>query len=1279
MPYPIVATFELSAQRAGCFALNVQRLVTLLWVVSFMIGFTTAKVQANPFGKEKPDASGTAESAAPLELNVRVVWGGSVPANYSGSIELDHGKLVSLHQLGIDPFDPSFLRNASDDKLPFEDRATKFGGCDIRVLGKSTCRLKVKITSTDPQSQQTSTKQYEWLLNDLRENAHVENLELGDCRLSVDRVPGDRLRVTTSRNHLIYNSEEPLSLQIQPCLLPWISTSGTLEYAIFDVKTGHELARQSKSLAIDEVGNSESSTVLLSAPRDEGVYDLRLRLEPKRKLTGMLTRSPVVERNVQFVVYNEPTSAQPRRESLPWQTLSEMDIQSFEIQSQTEHLLEQGDGAKRFPLLEAAKSVTLGRKDSHAVSSKGTSASPLSLVPGNQGVTTLSGLVPNEMHRLTVTTSNHNAPFRVVVSETQTRDRKKVKLACANEVFDATVQRSVQQSVQRSVQQSSYRNLESSAGLGHDKFEVLFWPTSRSANLEISNLSSNHSIEIPSVQVEVLTAVVEVLPTVVEVLPTVLPAVLPTGVEGINAAKTSDRTLSTLEFHSSNIRNFSARMARSSRISGSYDDWELFLEFAESTAKQCMANGFESFAMVVDGEGGTLFPSSKFSSNYRFDTGIFSSDGRDPIRKDVVELMYRSLSRYGIDFIPMFELSSQLIELEEAIVRNEELDVMQKREQPISTDGRDLFSHRKYNPLSARVQRAIASGLDEFELRYRSHVSYKGIAMRLSDASHLTGSKSIADTNTAILEQFASETGSNIPRESVQRDPFVSQQAKALYQQWHNNSIYTYLKKLKVSPRWISVPSENTSIASNGELRIFVALQVGPNGLDLSDAKAAILNRWNTDSPRPIHIAMNQPTRVLDSSLANLFQLSKPFQSGSALSVLHRDSARSISRARVWSDGEHGESLLLSNAGAVAETIVVGWDSMPRQFQVTATFADSNCNPRDSIESMNSLSEWRIALPAGEAIRIDLADDSKPLALYWFSDDAMTLRLLQAGLQSVDEAINRMSIPQAMVGVPTNASFEEQTASHRRGRIEGWTTSIDPNASVSINSQSASDGGSSIKIDANQASSIAWLQSDPFAMTTTDRLSVAFHAAAEMNPDKATVSLWQFDPKTERFEVKATREFQSKLQRSAGKTAWNPIRFDLTKEFENTLKPFETQLVRLQFEVNGKGQSWLDQVTISTDFLRDEERRDLRSELFLARSSLQKGDSGPAVKMLTSSRGRLVRWGNSSMKSPSVLVSTSLAKEQLIPNASVLPEKPDSTPKSSKRTRSFWWPSRNKD
>jgi hypothetical protein len=692
-----------------------------------------------------------------------------------------------------------------------------------------------------------------------------------------------------------------------------------------------------------------------------------------------------------------------------------------------------------------------------------------------------------------------------------------------------------------------------------------------------------------------------------------------------------------------------------------------------------MANGFESFAMVVDGEGGTLFPSSKFSSNYRFDTGIFSSDGRDPIRKDVVELMYRSLARYGIDFIPMFELSSQLMEIEEATVRKEELDVMQKREQQISSDESDLFSQRKYNPLSARVQQAIASGLDEFESRYRSHSNYKGIAMRLSEASHLTVSNSIADTNTAILEQFASETGSNIPRESVRRDLLASQQAKALYQQWHNHSIYNYLKKLKVTPRWISVPSENNFIASNGELPIFVALQVGSNGLDLSEAKAAILSRWNTDSPRPIHIAMNQPTRVFDSSLANLFQLSKPFQSDSARSVLHRDGTRSISRARVWSDGEHGESILLSNAGAVAETIVVGWDSMPRQFQVTATFADSNCNPRDSIESINALSEWRIALPAGEAIRIDLADDSKPFPLYWFSNDAMTLRLLQAGLQSVDEAINRMSIPQARVGVPTNASFEEQTASQRRGRIEGWTTSIDPNATVSISSQSASDGGSSIKIDANQASSIAWLQSDPFAMTTTDRLSVAFHAAAATIPDKATVSLWQFDPKTERFEVKATREFQNKLQRSAGKTVWNPIRFDFTKEFENTLKPFETQLVRLQFEVNGKGQLWLDQVIISTDFLRDEERRDLRSELFLARSSLQKGDSGPAVKMLTSSRGRLVRWGNSSMKSPNVLVSTSLAKEQLIPSASVLPERPESTSKSSKRTRSFWWPSRNKE
>ncbi|MFY8202124.1 MAG: hypothetical protein ACOVLE_15720, partial [Pirellula staleyi] len=244
-------------------------------------------MQANQFGKENPDALGTTASAAPLELNLRVVWGGSLPANYSGSIELDSGKLVCLHQLGIDPFDPSFLRNSSDHKLSFEDRATRFGGCDIRVLGQSTSRLKVMIRSTDPQSQQISTKEHEWMLHDLQENTHVETLELGDCKLSVDRVPGDRLRVTTSRNHLIYNSDEPLSLQIQPCSLPWVSTSGTLEYAIVDVNSGREVARQSKSLAMDEHGNSESSTVLLSAPHDEGVYDLRLKIEPKRKLAGV--------------------------------------------------------------------------------------------------------------------------------------------------------------------------------------------------------------------------------------------------------------------------------------------------------------------------------------------------------------------------------------------------------------------------------------------------------------------------------------------------------------------------------------------------------------------------------------------------------------------------------------------------------------------------------------------------------------------------------------------------------------------------------------------------------------------------------------------------------------------------------------------------------------------------------------------------------------------------------------------------------------------------------
>ena len=113
---------------------------------------------------------------------------------------------------------------------------------------------------------------------------------------------------------------------------------------------------------------------------------------------------------------------------------------------------------------------------------------------------------------------------------------------------------------------------------------------------------------------------------------------------------------------------------------------------------------------------------------------------------------------------------------------------------------------------------------------------------------------------------------------------------------------------------------------------------------------------------------------------------------------------------------------------------------------------------------------------------------------------------------------------------------------------------------------------------------------------------------------------------------------------------------------------------------------WLDDVLLSTTFLRDSERRDLRSELFLARTSLQLGDSGPAVAMLTSPRGRLIQWGDSTANDRKLALPVRLSQSDSdeVPQRSsenrtksdlrVDAKANDTKQRPVKALRNYWWP-----
>jgi hypothetical protein len=1224
--------------------------LTICLLVVLVVGVQSQFVQFATAQSSRISSSEPPSESIPLDLNLRIVWGGSEPVDYLATIELDSGVLTGSQQLGIDTNDSSFALKDASNRIAIDDRGTRFGGCDIRVEAKSNAVLKLRLQITDPKTNQIVVKEASWPLKSLRESPDLQEAGLNDCRLSIDRVPGDRLRVITSRSHLVYNAEEPLSIQIQPYALPWTSTVSQFECALFRAGDySHPIFRKTRALSLDTRGHGEPYDVLANAPKDEGVYELRFKLEPKRLLPGLLVKHTSIERVVQFVVYNTAPANKTagrhaslnERELLEWQLQSQIPLKSFETQTTTSRLVRQIEGSRRNPFMDVLKSLSPIPNDHFPAPRIDSNESQLSIGPGAIATAWLANLVPGEMHRLSLSTPSASAACRILISSTATRDPKSTESPFANEVFDISNSHSINHVV------------DPIASAGNETFEVLFWPNSRSAKIEVSNLNGNKVLGVASVIVDVWEK--------------------PNAAHDAQSHKPT-KPSSVLELHSANVRKVFGADPDSNSETGPphYDDWRLYLRFAEQVANYCKANGFDSLATTVHAEGGSLFPTYKLNSNARLDTGTFSLDGRDPMRKDIVELMYRAMARHGIQFVPMLEMGSPIREMEEAIEKMDDKEFFQHRG---SVAAANPHGHL-YNPLSHRVQQSIANALDEFESRYRAHPNYQGYALRVKQPSHLIVSLPIDQTNTTILDRFSSTVVGNLPKDLSQREQFISQRMQAAYSQWTGESIADFLAKLKTQLRWVSVESDPYSTASKRTPAFISPIQLSFQNGDFASVRAAIATQWNLEAPMPIHVAMDRPLNRLESSFVRFANAAKSFQFEKTNSLAYRDNSRTVSKVRVWTSKQNQNAILILNTGAVTETVSLAWPSSPPRFRLFSSQKDESSNETSRIETNATSNEWKLRIAAGESLRIDLPYDSDS-PVHWYSQDANILRSLGAALNSLEQGISRLSIPQPRAATLGNPSFEASNNDVRRGRLVGWTTSIDPNATVEIDARQASDGSSSLKIESTSPSSIAWIQSDPFALPQSDRLLVSFQILADPVPPQVTISLSMLDAKSGRFETIASHEVADRIQPTKAQTNWGNVGIDLSNEFQESVQENEAALFRLQMEVKGTGRIWLDDVCICTSFLRERERRDLRSELFLARTSLQNGDSSPAVAMLNSPRGRLIQWGDSYDATSKVMVSLRQdGKEPLAPQVDPRKEPTTTEPKLRpvKRLRNYWWP-----
>lgn len=1231
------------------------RSLRCLHAIVFAIAFGGLSTECN--AQDKGDSL---RSTAPVDttssMRLRFVWGGASVADYSGTIEIDSGDMHCLRRLNVDEFEPGFVISQDPKRIPIRDLNTRFSGMDVDVRGDSKTRIRVRIHVRSEKIPQGATKELEWSLGEIRDQSAVVALDESGNRFSVDRVPGDRIRVLTDRPHLIYNADEPFGIRFAAHETAYRNTALALDATLVRASDGTTIKQSSKTITTSEFGTSIAHDFGISnVPRDEGVYELHIALTPKRMMPGLLGRPAGIKRVVQFVVFNDKdqryTDSMAYQDDIvhddEWIRVGSVSLDNVWKSTAREELTRLLEPAKsaRFPRMKRPLQwlSELSGTNSANRTVLMTEPSPDNAIegylsPGDRCGFEVGPLSVDRLHRIRLDVGFQAANVQMRIGNPGTE----------HDGHSSAIDGLGQQI------ESESRWLETVQGDGSHSLEMLFWASGLKHSVSVQNLHPSNELLVRGIAVEMWN-----------------PA---TRISEFERHASSTNHLSTiLELHRTNVsRWFGSSLANPVVHNGEiaepkYDDWSLFLRATTRLAEYCVVNGYNTVRMPVTNAGAGLYPSAQFMPNPRFDTGCFSADGRDPMQKDVVELLYRVLGRHGVRFEPLLEVSSPIYSLESIRYTSGDGDLMQRASDAAATT--DLESSR-YNPLSDRFQFEFAKIVGEFKSRYGAKSNYAGIGCVIDEQSHLSLNAPVETLHESILDKFAAATPATMPRERTERQRFISTHATASFYDWAREDITRWLnKELDRTVQWRE--SDNTNDSGLGALI------------------ARSLRDWELDGPKSVLCSYESPSLEtqsnerhfrslvcrLDAGAMRRFPINRGAGAGEIdfwvpdLRATNRIEASGLV-------GKPGKQFILSNENQFGEIVQIQWDMQPDITQFASSHHDSERRwSQDELVQVDAANKaWLVKMPPMSVVAFRVNSlTAMPIAAS--VQASKTGQAIDGALTHFEQGINRLSVPQPIRGALVNSGFDEPLDARKSGSFAGWTTSIAPSVNVHVDTEFAADGKQSLLMEFRNGDYGGWIQSEPFTIPECQRLTLKMKSAANQIPDSVVVSLWMYNKSTKAFEVISRQEIAERYRGNQFATGqWNEILVDFSSEIYRLYSNEPLPVYRLQLDVRGSGKVWFDAMQLSNAFLYEAERRDLRSQLFVSRRAVQAGDFGPANALLGSSWNYLGEWSDDLMMrttdSQSDRASEAVARTASESQSQKTATDPNN---AAKKKKGFWW------
>ncbi|PHS07010.1 MAG: hypothetical protein COA78_13750 [Blastopirellula sp.] len=690
---PIERQGSLSAQlalSAGAVKILRKQFVVLLCAMASALCYSNSPLYAQ-FPSFSGLSSGSAEASEPsetklaevvklpLKLRLRVAWGGGKMRSWKGQISLTSGTLKLNQLLGMEA-DEARAIQPFENKIYVQHLTPRvYDGLDLDIVAPADAHLIIQLQDADDQ---TSGEELSIPIAELLSDNFNTALDDQGNLLLVRRAPGDIIRPIFARDHLVFEPGEIFKLNFDVYRGRLVAgTSVQFQVRLVKSRTDQKKWEKTINATIGQNGDliiNEPFDIPL--PSEQGVYDVVASLSEVRLTNYVFAPKPVHQRNIQLVVL-DPQQTYVSDEKPP-ELVVEFDPANPSWWSTISRI-------SQYNPLQKGKPTELHNKKS---------------VPWKHASQQWTQLDTEGWHAYPLVVEDIGQPHILEIEYpsdvSQTLGISVVQPNAAGAIAPIGLDSGLVVSAD---------NLNGDSVVKTHR--IVFWPKSETPFVLLTNRDKSGKAVYGKIRVF---------------------AGSPN--HKVAEPKFNRRTVAYFDkplFPA----NFSASEDLNRVSNRSLEDWITFYDGGQRMVKHLRQSGYNSASISVLSDGGTIYPSRLVPSTPKYDKGTFFVDGRDPVKKDVLEMLFRQFDQAGLVLIPAVEFSTPLTKLEQLRLfqqSGESVDLVNDKQQHLlESIGHANGKAAYYNPLRPEVQDAIHEVILELVSRYGHHKSFGGVTLQL--------------------------------------------------------------------------------------------------------------------------------------------------------------------------------------------------------------------------------------------------------------------------------------------------------------------------------------------------------------------------------------------------------------------------------------------------------------------------------------------------------------------------------------------------------------------